>query len=178
MKLDDLDYVVPPDQAHEWVKEWYRVNPEWIRMRVNPIKLDGSVEDRYFIGERGLLYSVKSKKVGRPESIDLEATKDLIAKLYEEKRASVMESFLQEQQKSYGWVSDWFINHPEWKYIRIKPIKTDGTTAEGFILVTKDIFTTCEQIKPYHRMIGLTGARQSRLFEISTITSRAAQLMN
>jgi len=61
----------PPDSAEA---SKYTTHPDLAELRVSPIKLDGSVDAGYVISKKGLLFSIRTKRVGRPRSIDWMAT--------------------------------------------------------------------------------------------------------
>ncbi|GMG18016.1 unnamed protein product [Phytophthora fragariaefolia] len=69
--------------SREWVKAFFKKNPNWLALRIHPIKKKDSKDDkRYVIGENGALISRKCKKYKRYEYIDWVATMEKIKYMY------------------------------------------------------------------------------------------------
>jgi hypothetical protein len=69
--------------SREWVKAFYKKFPNWVALRIHPIKKKDSKDDkRYVIDENGALISRNGKKYKRYEYIDWVATMEKIKDMY------------------------------------------------------------------------------------------------
>jgi hypothetical protein len=69
--------------SREWVKAFYKKFPNWVALRIHPIKKKDTKDDkRYVIGENGTLLSKNGKKYKRYEYIDWVATMEKIKDMY------------------------------------------------------------------------------------------------
>lgn len=123
----DHTLIATPNAAHDQVKEWFIAYPGLINLRINPVKLDGSVESRYVIGVKGSLYSARSGRIGRPRSIDWSATLERVMDIANEHIHSSVNDAIER-------IRNWYLTHPEWASLKVQPInRTGGQSSRYYI---------------------------------------------
>ncbi|GMF32735.1 unnamed protein product [Phytophthora lilii] len=89
--LDTEDQV----EARSWVKNLFNANPNWVALRIKPIKRKtGKDDNRYFLGEKGSLIAAKTGRKSKTyQSIDWVATEEKIRGIwYDGESKSIDES--------------------------------------------------------------------------------------
>ncbi|RAW21780.1 hypothetical protein PC110_g21776 [Phytophthora cactorum] len=89
--LDTEDQV----EARSWVKNLFNANPNWVALRIKPIKRKtGKDDNRYFLGEKGSLIATKTGRKSKTyQSIDWVATEEKIRDIwYDGESKSIDES--------------------------------------------------------------------------------------
>ncbi|KAG6964486.1 hypothetical protein JG687_00005952 [Phytophthora cactorum] len=62
-------------EAINWIKKLYKKNPNWASLKVKPIKTNGSIDTKRYIGKRGNLYKYANNKRSESKFIDWVATR-------------------------------------------------------------------------------------------------------
>ncbi|GMF66365.1 unnamed protein product [Phytophthora lilii] len=123
----DHTLIATPNAAHDRVKEWFIAYPGLINLRINPVKLDGSVESRYVIGVKGSLYSARSGRIGRPRSIDWSATLERVMDIANEHIHSSVNDAIER-------IRNWYLTHPEWASLKVQPINRTGGQSSSYYI--------------------------------------------
>ncbi|GMF41707.1 unnamed protein product [Phytophthora lilii] len=78
--LDTEDQV----EARSWVKNLFNANPNWVALRIKPIKRKtGKDDNKYFLGEKGSLIAAKTGRKSKSyQSIDWVATEEKIRDIW------------------------------------------------------------------------------------------------
>lgn len=70
------------------IQNWYRQYPDWASLRVRPITREGVESTRYYLGEGGYLYDLRTHRrvidynYDSPEAVDWRATDTHIRRMY------------------------------------------------------------------------------------------------
>lgn len=118
----DPSLVDTPHAAQQTIKEWFQKYPGLAELRVNPIELDGSINSIYVLGKVGLFYHSRSGKVGRPRSIDWNATAN-----------AVMDQSLEHIRSSTNdaieSIDRFYADHQECSDLKIHPIAVQAPSS-------------------------------------------------
>lgn len=96
-------------------------------LRVSPVKLDGTVDTKYVLGKKGLLYNARSGKVGRPRSIDWHATANAVTD-------QSLEHIQERTNEAIDHIQRFYSEHPGYVDVRFRPIAVDGKPSNAFYL--------------------------------------------
>ncbi|EGZ05265.1 hypothetical protein PHYSODRAFT_307853 [Phytophthora sojae] len=128
----DLNAPTTSNASHELIKEWFHSHPELINLRISPVRKDGSIEERYVLGVDGYLYSVRSGRKVRPQNIDWVATRNQVMDTSNEQTQT-------QTNNTIDWIRNWYIAHPEWVSMKVRPINRVGTTSKKYYFGTNGV---------------------------------------
>jgi hypothetical protein len=116
-----------PHAAQQTIREWYQMYPDLVELRVNPTRLDGSIDTNYVIGKQGFLYHARSGKKGRPRMIDWNATSNAVMDQSLEHIRAITNDAIEAIHRFYAL-------HPEYADLKIRPTTVNGHPSNVFYL--------------------------------------------
>jgi len=111
--------------SQELIREWFRMYPDLMNLRVHPVTRSGN-DERYVLGLHGYVYLASNGHRVHPV-IDWNATRErLIDAANEHIQVTVTDTI--------DRIHNWYWRRPEWASLKVRPITRDGHESTRYYL--------------------------------------------